>query len=430
VNSSSPTSPAKATARGFAEATEAYARIGVNAPAAIAALADIAISLPCWQGDDLAGFEQREAADLGGSGLAVTGRYPGRARNVSELREDLEKAFSLIPGRHRVNLHAIYLDGPEPVERNELLPAHFASWIDWAKAMRLGLDFNPTYFAHRHAADGFTLTHRDRAIRRFWIEHGIACRKVGAAFGKALASPCITNTWVPDGFKDCTIDRRAPRERLVESLDTIFAEPINPRHNRDAVEAKLFGIGTEDYVAGSHEFYFGYAITRQKILCLDSGHFHPTENLADKISSSLLYLPALLLHLSRGIRWDSDHVVTWTDELTGICRELVRGGFLSRTHLGLDFFDASIHRVAAWVLGARSVLKALLFSFLEPAELLRACEAEGDFTRRLAIVEELRSLPFGAVWEEVCLRAGVPPGDTWIEDLRAWEAKIRRRRPS
>jgi L-rhamnose isomerase len=325
-------------------------------------------------------------------------------------------------------LHAVYLDAPHAVERNELLPEHFRSWIDWAKATRAALDFNPTYFAHRHAADGFTLAHRDAAIRQFWIEHGIASRKIGAAFGRELASPCVTNTWIPDGFKDCTIDRRTPRERLSQSLDAIFAEPIDPRYNHDAVEAKLFGIGSEDYVAGSHEFYFGYAITRQKTLCLDTGHFHPTENLADKISATLLHLPALLLHLSRGVRWDSDHVVLWTDELTAICRELVRGGFLSRTHLGLDFFDASINRVAAWVIGARSVLKALLFAFLEPIDRLRACEADGDFTRRLAIVEELRAMPFGAIWDEACVRQGVPTEDAWMTEVEAWEKQVQRQR--
>jgi L-rhamnose isomerase len=414
--------PEGAVTRAFELAAERYAAIGVDARAALDSLAKIEISLPCWQGDDLTGFERD--ADISSSGLAVTGNHPGKARTPEDLRIDAAKAFSLIPARRRFNLHAIYLDAPRPIPRNELLPEHFQSWIDWAKATGTSLDFNPSYFAHPHAADGFTLAHRDGAIRKFWIEHGIACRRIGGAIGKQLGSPCITNSWIPDGYKDCTIDRRAPRERLAASLDAIFAEPLDATHNRDAVESKLFGIGTEDYVVGSHEFYLGYAITRKKILCLDSGHFHPTENLADKISAVLLHVPAILLHLSRGVRWDSDHVVTWSDDLTAICRELVRGDFLGRTHLGLDFFDASINRVAAWVIGARSVLKALLFAFLEPVARLRICEAAGDFTTRLALIEELRTLPFGAVWDMACESAAVPRGETWIDEVKAFEVSV------
>src|SRR5437588_8902979 len=374
-------------------------RWGVDTEHALAVLRDVPISLHCWQGDDVGGFEN-VGAELGG-GLAVTGNYPGKARTPDELRGDLDRALSLIPGRHRLNLHASYAEtGGRRVERNELTPEHFGRWVDWARAGRLGLDFNPTYFAHPKAADGFTLAHPDEGIRRFWVEHGIACRKIGAHFGRLLGSPCVTNVWIPDGFKDTPVDRKSPRERLTRSLDAMFAEPINARHNRDAVESKLFGIGSESYVVGSHEFYLGYAVSRQKLLCLDAGHFHPTEVISDKISSVLMWLDEILLHVSRGVRWDSDHVVTLTDELQAIAQELVRGDCLGRVHIGLDFYDASINRVAAWVIGTRSMLKALLFAFLEPIATLRKLEAEQDYKARLALLEEQEKLPFGDVWDE------------------------------
>jgi len=407
---------------GYALAKERYAEVGVDADTAIERLSRLAISLHCWQGDDLGGFEKSTAA-LGG-GLAVTGNYPGKARTPEELRADLDQALSLIPGTHRLNLHASYLETPQPVERNELRPEHFQPWIDWAQSRRMGLDFNPTYYAHPRAADGFTLAHRDPAIRQFWIEHGIACRRIGAAFGAQLGTPCVTNVWIPDGYKDTPVDRLAPRQRLTESLDAIFAEPLYPRHNLDAVEAKLFGLGSESYVAGSHEFYLGYAITRQKLLCLDAGHFHPTETIADKISSVLMHVPAILLHVSRGVRWDSDHVVTLTDDLTALAQELVRGDFLERTHLGLDFFDASINRVAAWVIGTRNFQKALLMALLEPIDRLRALETEGNYTARLALLEELKTMPFGAVWDFACERAGVPIGMAWLAEVERNEREV------
>jgi L-rhamnose isomerase len=412
----------------YLAAKERYAEMGVDCEQAIKRLGRCALSLPCWQGDDLRGFEPDRAA-LGG-GLAITGAYPGRARTPDELRADLEKACCLIPGRHRLNLHASYLEASSRVERDEIGPEHYRSWIDWAKSVGLGLDFNPTFFAHEKAADGFTLTHPDAAIRQFWVGHGIACRKVGAVFGEKLGGSCVTNVWIPDGFKDLPVDRGAPRQRLLESLDAIFAEPLDPRHHLDAVEPKLFGIGTESYVAGSHEFYLGYAITRRKILCIDTGHFHPTESVADKISAVLLHVPAILLHVSRGVRWDSDHVVTWTDEVTLLAQELVRGDFLDRTHLGLDYFDASINRVAAWVIGARSFLHALLYAFLEPVERLRALEAEGDYTERLALLEALKAMPFGSVWDHVCERAGVPLSTAWIAEVRRYEHDILQARAS
>ena len=399
-----------------------YADCGVDVDWALEALASIPISMHCWQGDDVGGFE----SDVGlGGGLAVTGDYPGRARNADELRGDLNQALSLIPGKHRVNLHAIYAEtGGKTVERTDLQPEHFARWIDWAKSQQLGMDFNPTCFSHPRAADGLTLSHPDAAIRDYWIQHAQACRRIGAAAGQALGSPCVTNLWIPDGAKDTPADRKGPRQRLAESLDAVFAEQLDPAHNLDAVESKLFGIGSESYVVGSHEFYLGYAITRGKLLCLDSGHFHPTESIADKISSVMMHLEQILLHVSRGVRWDSDHVVTLSDDLKAIAAELVRGDYLGRTHIGLDYFDASINRVTAWVIGMRAMLKALLIGLLEPTAELQRLEEAGDFTSRLALMEELKTLPFGAVWDYYCLTRDVPVGGEWLADVKAYEADV------
>jgi L-rhamnose isomerase len=409
--------------RAYALARERYLALGVDPDAALANLATIPNSLHCWQGDDVGGFENA-GQELGG-GLAVTGNYLGKARTADELRADAAKAFSLIPGRHRFNLHASYAEtGSRRVERDRLGPEHFARWVDWAKEQKLGLDFNPTYFAHPLAAGGFTLAHPDAAVRKFWIHHGVACRRIGAHFGKQLGTPCVTNVWIPDGYKDLPADRKSPRERLTRSLDELFAEPLDPRHNLDAVESKLFGIGSESYVVGSHEFYFGYAVTRKKLLCLDAGHFHPTEGIADKISSCLLYLDELLLHVSRGVRWDSDHVVILTDDLLMTAQEIVRGGFLNRVHIGLDFFDASINRVAAWVIGSRCMLKALLIALLEPSNKLREMEAAGDYTGRLALLEEMKTLPSGTVWDYHCETHGVPVGMGWLEAVRAYEREV------
>ena len=408
---------------GYAQAQERYAAIGVDCDAALRRLASVQISLHCWQGDDIGGFEGL-SSEVGG-GLAITGNYPGRARTPGELRLDFEKAVSLIPGRHRINLHAIYAEsGGQRVDRDEVRPEHFAGWIDWARETGLGVDFNPTFFAHPRAEDGFTLAHPDQGVRRFWIEHGKACRKIGAAFGQALGSPCVTNVWIPDGYKDLPADRKIPRERLVEALDQVFAEPLDPACNLDSVECKLFGLGSESYVAGSHEFYLGYAITRRKLLCLDAGHFHPTEVVSDKISAVLLWLDRLLLHISRGVRWDSDHVVILSDEVREIAKELVRGDYLGRVHIGLDFFDASINRVAAWVIGARAVQKALLLALLEPAARLRRLERDGDFTGRLALLELLRTMPSGAVWDRFCETSGVPSESAWLEEIRTYESEV------
>jgi L-rhamnose isomerase len=379
--------------------------------------------LHCWQGDDVGGFENA-GNELGG-GLAVTGNYPGKARTPDQLRADLDKAMSLIPGRHRLNLHASYAEfAGQKVDRDKLEAAHFQRWIDWAKSRQIGMDFNPTFFAHLKAADGFTLAHRDEGIRKFWIQHGIACRQIGAAMGKALGTPCVTNVWIPDGYKDTPADRKAPRQRLANSLDAIFQTALDPSHNLDAVEGKLFGIGSESYVVGSHEFYLGYAISRKKLVCLDAGHYHPTESVADKISAVLANLDRILLHVSRGVRWDSDHVVTLTDELQAIAHELVRGDYLSRTHIGLDFFDASINRVAAWVIGTRAMLKSLLIALLEPIEKLRTFENTGDYTARLALSEEAKSLPFGAVWDYYCARQNVPISADWLDEVKAYERDV------
>lgn len=408
----------------FSSAKEAYAALGVDVEAALKTLESVPISLHCWQGDDVGGFEKSETS-LAGSGLQATGNYPGKARTLGELQSDLEKALSLIPGRHRLNLHASYADlNGKKVDRNEYTTALFQGWIDWAKEQKMGLDFNPTYFAHPLAGDGLTLSHPDRGVRRFWIEHGIASRRIAADMARQLGSVAVTNHWVPDGFKDTPVDRKGPRERLEASLDEIFAPEIDPSLNLDAVECKLFGIGSESYVVGSHEFYLGYAVKRQKLICLDAGHFHPTESLADKISSVLQFVPELLLHVSRGVRWDSDHVVILDDPTRAIMEELVRGGFLGRTHIGLDFFDASINRVAAWVIGARSTLKALLLALLEPAAKLREAEASGDFTSRLALLEEAKTLPAGVVWDEHCRRQDAPVGVRWLDDVKTYERDV------
>lgn len=403
-------------------ACERYEAVGVDVAAACAVLTGIPISMHCWQGDDVVGFETRRHA-IGG-GLAVTGHHPGRARTPDELRSDLDAALGLVPGRHRLNLHACYGEfAGRPIDRDQIEPVHFAPWIAWARSRGVGLDFNPTCFAHPHAAEGFTLSHRDRGIREFWIEHCRRSREIGAAMGAALGTPCVTNVWVPDGFKDTPADRLGPRQRLAESLDAVFQKPLPADHNLDAVEPKLFGIGSESYTVGSAEFYTGYCITRGKLLCLDAGHFHPTESIADKISSLLLFLPRILLHVSRGVRWDSDHVVTLTDDLLAIARELVACGDPKRVHVGLDYFDASINRVAAWVIGARTMLRGLLIALLEPPA-IRAAEAAGDLTARLALQEEAKSLPAAAVWDHYCLTHDVPVGGDWLDAVRDYERAV------
>ncbi len=405
-------------------AKDLYGEMGVNVDLAIKKLSKIPISLHCWQGDDVAGFETDDA-ELSGGGIQATGNYPGKARNADELRSDLEKAYSLIPGKHRLNLHAIYLENNgKKVQRNEIQPEHFVRWIDWAKENTAGLDFNPSFFSHPFADDGFTLASNNKKRRDFWIEHGKATRKIAAAMGKALNSPCVNNVWIPDGYKDTPVDRKKPRERLTESLNELFKKKYSKKYLLDSVESKLFGIGSESYVVGSHEFYLGYAIKNKTLLCLDAGHFHPTETIADKIPSVLQYLDEILLHVSRGVRWDSDHVVTYTDDLLAIAQEIVRGNFLNRVHIGLDFFDASINRIAAWVIGTRNMQKALLSVLLEPIVELRRIEQNGDFTKRLALLEELKTMPFGSVWDYFCLTQNVPVGSSWLDEIKKYEKKV------
>jgi L-rhamnose isomerase len=408
--------------KAYEQAKQHYAELGVNTEKAVEILSGIAISLHCWQGDDVGGFDK--AQETLGGGIMATGAYPGKARTADELRMDLEKALSLIPGKHRLNLHAMYAETKGKVERNELAPEHFTTWIDWAKANGLGMDFNGSFFSHPKADSGFTLSSADEKIRKFWVEHGIVCRKIGAEMGKQLGTPCVTNLWIPDGYKDIPVDRKAPRQRLKKSLDEIFAEPMDKTCNLDAVESKLFGIGSESYVVGSHEFYLSYALENKTLLCLDTGHFHPTEVVSDKISSVLTFLDEILLHVSRGVRWDSDHVVILSDELRAIAQQIVRGDYLKRVHIGLDFFDASINRIAAWVIGTRCMIKALLFALLEPVRILCELELADNYTKRLAMLEELKTMPFGAVWDYYCLKKEVPPAQTWLDEVDAYEKNV------
>ncbi len=407
---------------GYRLAKDYYTLIGVDTDQALETLSQVALSLHCWQGDDVGGFESAGGELTGG--IAATGNYRGKARTADELRRDLDEVYGLIPGQHRLNLHAMYAEtGGRKVDRNELRPEHFTAWADWAKTNDHGLDFNPTCFSHPKSASGFTLASYDEGTRNFWIEHCIASRKIGEFFGQQLGTPCITNIWIPDGFKDTPVDRKTPRELLKESLDKVLAEKIDRRYNLDAIEGKLFGLGAESYTVGSHEFYLGYAVARQVLLTLDAGHFHPTETIADKLSAVLLYVPEVLLHVSRGVRWDSDHVVILSDDLQAIAQEIVRGGFLKRVHIGLDYFDASINRVAAWAIGARNTLRAVLWALLEPLDQLREVERSGDYTQRLAVLEELKGLPFGAVWDYHCLKQRVPVGLAFMDVIRDYEVR-------
>ena len=406
-------------------ARERFAEQGVDTDTVLARLNLIPISIHCWQGDDVLGFEDPNASLTGG--IQATGNYPGRARTAHELRADLEHALSLIPGCSRVNLHASYLEAEGRVERDAIQPEHFQGWIDWARRQGLGLDFNPTCFSHPKSEQNLTLSHPDAGIRRFWIDHCIASRRISEHMGRELNSPAIMNIWIPDGYKDLPADRLAPRQRLTAALDEIVAA-FAGRHHKVAVEGKLFGIGAESYTVGSNEFYLAYAATRKTLLCLDAGHFHPTENVADKISSCLCFLDELLLHVSRPVRWDSDHVVLLDEATIAIAQEIVRSNALERVHIGLDFFDASINRVAAWVIGARNMRKALLLALLEPHQALIRAEREFDFTTRLALLEEEKSMPWPAVWDYYCLSKGIPCGAEWLEAVRRYESEVLCRR--
>ncbi|MCW0504495.1 MULTISPECIES: L-rhamnose isomerase [Aeromonas] len=405
----------------FALAKQQYAALGVDVDHALTTLATIPVSMHCWQGDDVGGFEADAGALTGG--IQATGNYPGKARDAIELRRDLDLAMSLIPGAKRLNLHAIYLEAESPVARDKIEPKHFSNWVRWAKERSVGLDFNPSCFSHPLSADGMTLSHPDPEIRRFWIDHCKASRRISASFGQALGTPSVMNIWIPDGMKDLPADRLGPRQRLMAALDEVLAERIDEAHHIDAVESKLFGIGAESYTVGSNEFYLGYASSRDIALCLDAGHFHPTEVISDKISAASLFVRHLLLHVSRPVRWDSDHVVLLDDETQAIANEIIRNELLERVHIGLDFFDASINRIAAWVIGTRNMKKALLRALLEPIEMLRQAECKGDYSTRLALMEETRSLPWQAVWDYACAREGVAVGVDWLGAVKEYEAQ-------
>lgn len=399
-----------------------YASIGVDTDAAINALSELKISLHCWQGDDVGGFEN--SGSLSG-GIAATGNYPGKARNAVELMNDIDKVLSLVPGKHKLNIHAIYaITGGEKVARNKLEPKHFEKWVDFAKQRGLGLDINPTLFSHPLAADSLTLSSPDEKVRRFWIEHCKAMRRVGEYFGRELGITCVNNIWIPDGYKDLPADRLGPRRRLKDSLDEIFEEKIDKQYLVDTVESKLFGIGLESYTVGSHEFYMNYAAKNNLICLLDNGHFHPTELVSDKIPSMLLFSEKIALHITRGVRWDSDHAVLFDDEIKEIAKEIVRCNALDRVYLGLDYFDASINRIAAWVTGMRNVQKALLYALLMPHAQLKQLQDKGDFSRLLVVSEELKFYPFADVWERFCSKHNVPSSKKWFDSVVQYEKDV------
>ena len=404
----------------YESAKEHFATWDIDTEQALQRLSDISISVHCWQGDDVVGFENQTG--LSGGGIQATGNHPGRARNPEELRNDLEFSFSKIPGKHRLNLHAMYMDTNETPDRDEIEYKHFETWVDWAKQININLDFNPTFFAHNKADDNLTLAHPNASIRDFWIEHGKRTREIASKIGAKMGSACINNIWVPDGYKDIPIDRMAARSRLEKSLDAILEKP--KQHLKDAVESKLFGIGVEACTVGSHEFYMGYAIRNKTLLCIDMGHFHPTESTADKLSALALSLDEILLHVSRPMRWDSDHVILMNDEVLSMANELVSADLLNKTNIGLDFFDATISRTAAWVIGTRNMQKALLQALLKPWKLLRDAENKLDFTKRLTITEELKDLPHGVVWEEFCTRHNMPVGQSLIKDLEGYQNSV------
>ena len=409
--------------KAYEEAREIYAGLGVDTDKALEAMKNFTLSIHCWQGDDVGGFE-KSGASLDG-GIAATGNYPGKASNPKELRADMTKAFEFIPGQKKANIHAMYLETDKKVDRDEIEPKHFEGWVGWAKEQKIGIDFNPTYFSHPKAADGFTLSSSDESIRKFWVEHTKRCRVISEHIGKQTGVRSVNNIWIPDGYKDFTVDKRAPRERLAQSLDESIAQKLDAKATCDAVESKLFGIGSETYVVGSHEFYLCYAMkNKQLLLCLDAGHFHPTEMVSAKISAAMMFLDELLLHVSRPVRWDSDHVVALDDELLAICAEIVRGGYENRVNVALDYFDASINRIAAWVIGSRNALKGMLKAYLEPVDLLKKAELDGDLTTRFALLEELKTYPLPAVWNYYCETNDVPIRDKWLAEVKKYENDV------
>ncbi len=404
-------------------AKEKYLELGIDTDNILKKLDCIPISINCWQGDDVRGFENPEGNLTGG--IQATGNYLGRAKTPEQLRSDLEKAFLLIPGKKRLNLHAMYLEtNGEKIDRDQIEPKHFKNWIMWAKEQKIGLDFNPTFFSHPKSNHGFTLSHPDKGIRDFWIEHLKRSRKISEYFGRELGTPSIMNIWVPDGMKDVTVDRLGPRQRLKDSLDEALSEKIDRKYHIDAVEGKVFGIGAEYYTVGSHEFYEGYAIENKLALCLDAGHYHPTERISDKISAISLFVKDILLHVSRPVRWDSDHVVILDDELIEIAKEIIGNDLIDRIHLGLDFFDASINRIAAWTIGTRNMFKALTIALLQPTDILKSSELEFNFSNRLSMIEELKSYPWEAVWDYYCYINDVPIGMDWIQEVKKYEKTV------
>lgn len=414
--------------KAYADAKKQYAALGVNTDDSIKKLDQIKISLHCWQSDDVGGFETSDA-ELGGGGIMVTGNYPGKARTIDHLRQDIEKVMSLLPGQQRLNLHAIYGDFKgEKVDRDKIEVKHFQSWIDWAKENKIGLDFNPTCFSHPYANDGFTLSSKNEKHRKFWVEHIKRSRKIATEMGRQLGTPSINNIWIPDGSKDTPVDRNKHRELLKKSLDEIFAEVYPVEYLKDSVECKLFGIGSESMVVGSHEFYLGYAIKNNKLITLDNGHFHPTEQVGDKISSVLLYVDELLLHISRGVRWDSDHVVIFNDEMQFIAQEIVRANALNRVNVALDYFDASINRIGAYIIGARAAQLSFLFALLEPTVKLKSYEESGNNFERLAWLEILKTKPFSTVYNYYCLINNVPVSEDYIAEIQQYEKDILNKR--
>lgn len=405
-------------------AKEQYAEYGIDTEAVIKKMNEVVISLHCWQTDDVGGFEKPDS-ELGGGGIQVTGNYPGKAKSIQQMRDDLDKVMSLLPGKQRLNLHAIYGEfGGKLVDRDQIDVEHFQGWIDWAKERGMGLDFNATCFSHPKADDGFTLSSKNEENRKFWVEHVKRCRKISAEMGKQLGTPTVHNTWIPDGSKDIPVDRNGHRALLKKSLDEAFATDYPKEHMKDAVESKLFGIGGESMTVGSHDFYLGYAVKNNKLICLDNGHFHPTEQIGDKISACLQFVDEVLLHVTRPVRWDSDHVVTLNDEIQLIASEIIRNDFLSRIKIGLDFFDASINRIGAYVVGTRAAQQAFLIAMLEPTEKIKSLEESGKNFERLAMLEVLKTRAFGAVWDYYCLNNNVPVGDEFINEIQKYEKEV------
>jgi L-rhamnose isomerase len=409
-------------------AKEQYAAIGVDTDAVVKQMDDLVISLHCWQTDDVGGFEKADAV-LGGGGIQATGNFPGKARTIDQMRADLDKVFAILPGKQRLSLHAIYGEfGGKNVDRDQIETKHFQGWIDWAKERGVGLDFNCTCFSHPLADDGYTLSAKDEKIRKFWVEHTKRCRAISADMGKQLGTPCVHNIWIPDGSKDTPVDRVTLRKQLKKSLDEIFAVKYPKKYLKDSVESKLWGIGSESMVVGSYDFYVGYAIKNNTLITIDNGHYHPTEVVGDKISSLLLFVDEILLHLTRGVRWDSDHVLTFNEELLLIAQEIIRCKALDRINIGLDFFDASLNRIGAYVIGTRSAQLAFMYAMLEPVKTLVTYENQGRTFERLATLEMLKTMPFGAVYDYYCLKSNVPSGQDYIDEIMKYENDILRKR--